>query len=208
MTRSALVTGAAGFIGSHVVDRLLGDGWLVTGLDDFNDFYATSLKRRNVAAHLGHPRYKLVVADIRDPGELASSLHGSFDVIVHLAARAGVRPSLADPVLSQETNVGGTQNVLEVARVRGVPHVVFASSTSVYGVKPRVPWSESDSVLLPISPYASTKISGGSCSAGAPCPMPTGRRRRRCGWRRRHRAPASRRGARITGGCVSAHGQS
>lgn len=160
MTRSALVTGAAGFIGSHLVDRLLGDGWQVTGLDDFNDFYAPSLKRRNVAAHLGHPRYKLVVADIRDPGELAGALRGSFDVIVHLAARAGVRPSIADPVLYQDTNVGGTQNLLEFARVRRVPHIVFASSSSVYGVNPRVPWSESDAVLLPISPYASTKISG------------------------------------------------
>lgn len=159
MSGSALVTGGAGFIGSHVVDRLLGAGWHVTVLDDFNDFYAPALKRMNVAAHVSHHRYTLIEGDIRGP-ETLRRLGGTFDVIVHLAARAGVRPSIADPVLYQDVNVRGTQNLLEFARMRSIPQFVFASSSSVYGVNPRVPWSEDDPVLLPISPYASTKISG------------------------------------------------
>lgn len=159
MSGSALVTGGAGFIGSHLVDRLLGTGWRVTVLDDFNAFYAPALKRSNVAAHLGHDRYALVEGDLCRADAL-ERLDGPFDVIVHLAARAGVRPSIADPVLYQDVNVRGTQTLLEFARARRVPQFVFASSSSVYGVNPRVPWSESDPVLLPISPYASTKISG------------------------------------------------
>lgn len=160
MSQTALVTGGAGFIGSHVVDRLLHDGWQVTVVDDFDDFYDPALKRENIAAHVRHPAYRLVQADIRDQQALRAALPDRFDVIVHLAARAGVRPSIADPVLYQEVNVRGTQNLLELARERQIGQFVFASSSSVYGVNPRVPWSEEDSVLLPISPYASTKISG------------------------------------------------
>jgi UDP-glucuronate 4-epimerase len=159
-TRRVLVTGAAGFIGSHLVDALLADGCDVTGLDNFDPFYARAVKQANVAGHLAHPAYTLVEADVADAGTLADRLSGSFDAIVHLAAKAGVRPSIADPLAYQRANVAGTQNVLELARVRGVPHVVFASSSSVYGVNPRVPWREDDHVLQPISPYASTKVSG------------------------------------------------
>jgi UDP-glucuronate 4-epimerase len=159
MTKSALVTGGAGFIGSHVVDRLLRDGWNVTTVDSFDDFYAVADKRANVARHLDSPRFQLVEADIREPEELAR-LRGSYDVIVHLAARAGVRPSIQQPLLYQDVNVRGTQNLLELARERGIRQFVFASSSSVYGVNPNVPWREDDPVLLPISPYASTKISG------------------------------------------------
>src|SRR5688500_8753751 len=110
MSRNALVTGAAGFIGSHVVDRLLAEGWGVTAVDNFDDFYDVELKRRNVAAHRSHPAYRLVEVDIRDEVALAARLQGSYDVIVHLAARAGVRPSIQQPLLYQDVNVRGTAN--------------------------------------------------------------------------------------------------
>ncbi|AKU92240.1 dTDP-glucose 4,6-dehydratase [Vulgatibacter incomptus] len=154
-----LVTGGAGFIGSHLVDRLLGDGHRVTVVDDFDPFYDPSIKRRNVEPHLRSDRYSLAEIDIRDADALRR-LPGEFDAIVHLAARAGVRPSILDPIGYQEVNVRGTQNVLELARERGIRQFVFASSSSVYGINPRVPWREDDHVLLPISPYASTKVSG------------------------------------------------
>jgi UDP-glucuronate 4-epimerase len=160
MTRTALVTGAAGFIGSHVVDRLLRDGWQVTAVDNFDPFYPLELKHANVREHLTHPHYRLLRIDIRDARALRAQLDGTYDAIVHLAAKAGVRPSISDPVVYQEVNVQGTQNMLELARALGVPQFVFASSSSVYGVNPRVPWQEEDAVLLPISPYASTKVSG------------------------------------------------
>jgi UDP-glucuronate 4-epimerase len=155
------VTGGAGFIGSHLVDSLLADGWQVTALDNFDPYYAAAVKERNVATHLAHPAYRLVRGDLRDTDAAgAARLAGPYDVIVHLAARAGVRPSIDDPVGYQSVNVAGTQQLLELARTLGVPQFVFASSSSVYGVNPRVPWHEDDHVLLPISPYASTKVSG------------------------------------------------
>ncbi len=160
IVRHALVTGAAGFIGSHLVDRLLGEGWRVTAVDNFDPFYAPAVKRRNIAAHLAQERYRLVEADIRDRGALERLLGGGYDVIVHLAAKAGVRPSIQDPIAYQEVNVRGTQNLLELARRWGVRQFVFASSSSVYGVNPDVPWREDTPVLLPISPYAATKVSG------------------------------------------------
>jgi UDP-glucuronate 4-epimerase len=156
-----LVTGAAGFIGSHLVDRLLAEGsWQVVGLDNFDPFYDRSLKTHNIATHLSHPNYQLVEADLRDWASLERSLSGDYDVIVHLAARAGVRPSLEDPIGYQQVNVLGTQNLLELARRWEVKQFVFASSSSVYGVNPHVPWREDDAVLQPISIYASTKVSG------------------------------------------------
>lgn len=160
IVRHALVTGAAGFIGSHLVDRLLSESWRVTAVDNFDPFYAPAVKRRNIAAHLAQERYRLVEADIRDCGALEHLLDGGYDVIVHLAAKAGVRPSIQDPIAYQEVNVRGTQNLLELARCRGVRQFVFASSSSVYGVNPDVPWREDTPVLLPISPYAATKVSG------------------------------------------------
>ena len=160
MSRHALVTGAAGFIGSHLVDRLLADGWRVTALDSFEPFYDVAVKRANVAPHLEHGRYTLVEADLRDGDALSAALRGEYDVVFHLAARAGVRPSIADPLGYQEVNVGGTQRLLELCRAWGTKQFVFASSSSVYGVNPDVPWREDDHVLLPISPYASTKVSG------------------------------------------------
>jgi len=163
--REALITGGAGFIGSHLADRLLADGWRVTVVDNFDPFYDPAVKRANVAPHLGNPHYRLVEADIRDAAAL-DTLLGAWPadpvgaVIVHLAAKAGVRPSIADPVAYGQVNVGGTQNLLELARARGVAQFVFGSSSSVYGVNPRVPWREDDAGLLPISPYAATKVAG------------------------------------------------
>lgn len=158
--KHALVTGGAGFIGSHLVDKLLAEGWQVTVVDNFDPFYDSEIKRRNVAAHVDFENYTLVVGDIRDLDGLRARLNGDYDVIVHLAAKAGVRPSIQDPVGYQEVNVGGTQNLLELAKKWGVKQFVFASSSSVYGVNPNVPWREEDCVLRPISPYASTKVSG------------------------------------------------
>jgi len=154
-----LVTGGAGFIGSHLVDALLADGDEVTVVDNFDPFYPRLVKDVNIAVHRSHPRWRLAEIDLRDRTGL-SKLPGTFDAIVHLAAKAGVRPSIEDPLSYQDVNVAGTQNLLEFARERRVPHFVFASSSSVYGVNPRVPWSEEDHVLEPISPYASTKVSG------------------------------------------------
>jgi UDP-glucuronate 4-epimerase len=155
-----LVTGGAGFIGSHVVDSLLADGDQVTVLDNFDSFYDREVKERNIKDHRTNPRYRLIEADLRDAESLTRELTGPFDVILHLAAMAGVRPSIERPITYQDVNVRGTQNLLEIAARQKVPHFVFASSSSVYGVNPRVPWSEDDFVLQPISPYASTKVSG------------------------------------------------
>ncbi len=160
--KSILVTGGAGFIGSHLVDRLLGEGnWRVTVIDDFNDFYPPEIKRANVAGHLRHDNYRLVEADIRDDLGLAAIFaETKFDVIVHLAARAGVRPSLSEPKLYAETNINGTLNLLELAREHGVKQFVFGSSSSVYGINEKVPFAESDRIHQPISPYAATKAAG------------------------------------------------
>jgi UDP-glucuronate 4-epimerase len=160
--RNVLITGGAGFIGSHLVERLLGEGrWRVHVVDDFNDFYDPALKRRNVAPHLSREDFRLHEADIRDRAALESVFDAdSFDCVVHLAARAGVRPSLAEPLLYAEANIGGTLNLLELARARGVRRFVFGSSSSVYGESERVPFSEDDPVNRPISPYAATKAAG------------------------------------------------
>ena len=158
--RSALVTGGAGFIGSHLVDRLLTEGWQVTVVDNFDPFYDPEIKRRNIAPHRERSNFGLVEADIRDVEALRSRLSGTYDVIVHMAAKAGVRPSIRDPISYQEVNVRGTQNLLELTKEWGVKQFVFATSSTDYGVNPNVPWREDDCVLLPISPYAATKVAG------------------------------------------------
>jgi UDP-glucuronate 4-epimerase len=160
--RNVLVTGGAGFIGSHLVARLLAEGgWRVHVVDDFNDFYDPGLKRRNVAPHLGRDEFRLHEADIRDRAALGRVFEGAgFEVIVHLAARAGVRPSLLEPVLYAETNINGTLNLLELARAHGTRQFVFGSSSSVYGENEKVPFAEDDPVARPISPYAATKAAG------------------------------------------------
>jgi UDP-glucuronate 4-epimerase len=156
-----LITGGAGFIGSHVADRRLGRGDRVVVLDDFNDFYDPRRKRANVAAHSTSPRYRLVEGDIRDR-ELVFRLFAEerFDAVVHLAARAGVRPSLAQPVLYEEVNCVATLHLLEAAIAHGKPRFVFASSSSVYGINSKLPFAEDDPIERPISPYATTKRAG------------------------------------------------
>lgn len=160
--KNILVTGGAGFIGSHLVDRLLAEGqWQITVLDDFNDFYSPEIKRNNIAGHLTEPAYKLVDGDICDTSLVREVFaDGGFDCVVHLAARAGVRPSLRQPRLYNETNVTGTLVLLEAAREFGVGQFVFGSSSSVYGVNCNIPFSEEDRIQKPISPYAATKAAG------------------------------------------------
>jgi UDP-glucuronate 4-epimerase len=155
-----LVTGGAGFIGSHLVDRLLvGGGVRVTVVDNFNDFYDPALKRANIAPHLERDDFELVEADITDSRAMNDLFdRAAFDCVVHLAARAGVRPSLEDPLAYEETNVRGTFTLLEAARLNRTPRFIFGSSSSTYGVNSKVPFSEDDPVANPISPYAATKI--------------------------------------------------
>jgi UDP-glucuronate 4-epimerase len=157
--KEVLVTGGAGFIGSTLVEMLLAEGLRVTVVDNFDSFYGRAVKCRNLASCQNNRNFRLVESDIRDTAALRTYLTGEYDAIVHLAAKAGVRPSIQDPVAYQEVNVRGTQNLLELAREWRTGQFVFASSSSVYGINPRVPWREDDHVLLPISPYASTKVS-------------------------------------------------
>ncbi|MBC8347139.1 MAG: GDP-mannose 4,6-dehydratase [Verrucomicrobia bacterium] len=176
-----LLTGCAGFIGSHILERLLADGHTVVGVDNFDPFYSRALKNANLEKSLAHPNFELLEADLAEPETytklkfLAEGLfdqssvithHSSsvkdaplFDAIIHLAAKAGVRPSIEDPVGYQRANVIATQNLLEFAKENDIKQFVFASSSSVYGENPNVPWSETHNVSGPISPYASTKVS-------------------------------------------------
>lgn len=152
-----LVTGAAGFIGSNLSRSLLQSGrYKVIGLDNFDDFYSREQKEKNLAPFISHEDFQFAEADIRNIDQLLAL--GDIDVIVHLAAKAGVRPSIQNPILYQEVNVAGTQNLLEFARQRNIRQFVFASSSSVYGINENVPWNEEEK-LIPISPYASTKLS-------------------------------------------------
>jgi len=154
-----LVTGGAGFIGSHLVERLLAAGHEVAILDDFNDFYDPLIKRANIAAVSKNVAIHHV--DLRDAAAVRNVFHAEkFDTIVHLAARAGVRPSIQHPQLYYDVNVGGTLHLLEAARLIGVERFIFASSSSVYGVSKTVPFSEDLHLTQTISPYAATKIAG------------------------------------------------
>lgn len=156
-----LVTGGAGFIGSHLCGRLIRDGHEVAALDDLNDFYAPALKRRNLEEVAAWGRFLFVEGDICDEGAVGR-LMDSFrpEAVLHLAARVGVRPSLTEPLRYSRVNVEGTGVVLEAARRCGAERFVFASSSSVYGAVNRVPFSEDDALLRPMSPYAATKIAG------------------------------------------------
>jgi UDP-glucuronate 4-epimerase len=189
-----LLTGCAGFIGSHVLERLLKDGHTVIGVDNFDPFYARTLKDNNLSLAISHlsskDQFDFLEADLaeessytklkfiaeglnalpsqggvlppereRGASESQTGSTGTFDAIIHLAAKAGVRPSIEDPVGYQRAGVAVTQYLLEFARKEGIPRFIFGSSSSVYGVSPDVPWSEADAVTRPISPYASTKVS-------------------------------------------------
>ena len=156
-----LVTGGAGFIGSHTVDRLLTNGHSVVALDDFNDYYDPSFKRRNIAGALKNPRFRLITGDVAHLDKVRNVFKKSKpDMIIHLAARAGVRASVRDPFLCQRVNVEGTLNVLECARESGVKKITFGSTSSVYGLNTKAPFSENDPVPNAVSPYAATKLAG------------------------------------------------
>ncbi len=155
-----LVTGGAGFIGAHVCERLLHDGHEVCVFDDLNDFYSPAIKQSAIRhlQSLAKP-FTFVQGDICDRDALEEVFGGmKFDQVIHLAARAGVRPSLKEPALYQRVNVEGTVNLLETARHRGVRKCTIASSSSVYGVNAKVPFSEADPIFSAISPYAASKL--------------------------------------------------
>lgn len=154
---TVLVTGAAGFIGSHLVERLLARGDTVIGVDNFDPFYARALKERNLEASLANGRFTFHEADCADPAQMSAVVAPSIDAIVHLAAKAGVRPSIADPLGYTRANVVATQVMLEAARLNNVGRFIFGSSSSVYGNNEKVPFAETDPVDMPISPYAATK---------------------------------------------------
>ena len=160
--KNILVTGGAGFIGSHLVDTLLAEGgWNVTVVDDLNDFYSPDIKRSNLESARQNSEFEFLDVDIRDGDKLRELFdRQSFECIVHLAARAGVRPSLCHPKLYAETNIDGTLNLLELARDFEIKQFVFGSSSSVYGINSKVPFAEDDRIHQPISPYASTKAAG------------------------------------------------
>ncbi len=156
-----LLTGGAGFIGSHLAERLLRERHSLLIVDDFNDFYSPETKRKNLSAVRMQGGIDLIEADICDGDRMMHTFEQfSPEIVIHLAARAGVRPSLEQPLLYEQTNVRGTLQVLDLARKHGVRKFVFASSSSIYGSTSRVPFSEEASDPYPISPYGVTKLAG------------------------------------------------
>ncbi|HEY5649426.1 MAG TPA: GDP-mannose 4,6-dehydratase [Nitrospiria bacterium] len=161
MSQTVLVTGGAGFIGSHVADHLLARGDRVVCLDNFDSFYDPAIKRANISDMLSHERFSLVEGDIRDEATVASVFEkNAIDSVFHAAARAGVRPSIQKPILYNDVNLNGTVRLLEASVGAKVRNFVFSSSSSVYGIANRVPFSEDDPADFPISPYAATKRAG------------------------------------------------
>ena len=153
-----LVTGGAGFIGSHLVDRLLNMGKKVICIDNFDPFYEPRIKKKNIEHNLENMNFTLINEDIRNKKKLEEifEMH-SIDKIVHLAARAGVRPSIRDPLLYEDVNIKGTLNLLELCKKYQIKNFIFGSSSSVYGINSKIPFSERDPINFPISPYATSK---------------------------------------------------
>jgi len=152
-----IVTGAAGFIGSHLTERLLDESHFIIGIDNFDDFYNPQIKRLNISSSLKNENFKLFEADIRDSEACDKIITDDVYAIVHLAAKAGVRPSIEQPALYTDVNISGTLVLLEAAKKRNVKKFIFASSSSIYGNNKKIPFSEDDPVDHPISPYAATK---------------------------------------------------
>ena len=157
-----LVTGAAGFIGSHLAERLVARGDRVTGFDNFDEFYPRAVKERNLAGLRRNPAFRLIEGDLTDPQDIESALDtaGRVDAVVHLAALAGVRPSITNPQRYWAVNVNATLHLFATCRARGIKRFVFGSSSSVYGKDSQVPFCESDPCTRPLSPYAATKRAG------------------------------------------------
>ena len=155
-----LITGVAGFIGSHVAEAMLHRGFYVVGIDNFDPYYDPAIKRANVRAVAKHPRFTLTEGDILSAACLDEAFeHGPFGAVIHLAAKAGVRPSLSDPSLYEAVNVGGTIGLLRRLTSQSAMHIVFGSSSSVYGTDTKPPFEETASADRPASPYAATKRS-------------------------------------------------
>ena len=155
------ITGGAGFIGSHLCERLLKDGKEVIAVDDFNDFYDPERKKKNIRDFLKNKKFKVYKEDIRDKDRIKKIFENNkIEVIVHLAARAGIRPSMENPLLYIDVNVNGTLAMLELAKEFNIKKFIFASSSSVYGSNEKIPFSEDDAINNPLSPYAITKIAG------------------------------------------------
>ncbi len=156
-----LVTGGAGFIGSHLCERLLENGNRVVCVDNLNDFYSPAAKRRNLEDCMQNKNFRFYKGDILNKDRIGGIIRKeNIEKIVHLAARAGVRPSIEQPILYSKVNIEGTVNLLEIIRNSRVEHFIFGSSSSVYGINSKIPYSEGDKVDMPISPYATSKIAG------------------------------------------------
>ena len=156
-----LITGAAGFIGSHLSETLLNEGHEIVGFDNFDPFYDREIKERNLEKSLSTGSFNLIEGDLNDSGDMENLFSGQkYDVVIHLAAKAGVRPSIKHPLDYTKVNIQGTQNLLEMMKIEGLKRLVFASSSSVYGNSKVVPYHEEMSVNNPISPYAATKVAG------------------------------------------------
>jgi UDP-glucuronate 4-epimerase len=174
-----LITGGAGFIGSHLCEALVRDGHAVIALDNFDDFYDPARKRENIKELLPNSRFKLIEGDIRNADDVRKAIGSDAEVVVHLAARAGVRPSIEQPLLYQDVNIRGTMVLLEaVRRIKGC-RFIFGGSSSVYGNNAKVPFAEGDNVDSPISPYAATKRAANS--SAAPTTTSTASRLPACG---------------------------
>jgi UDP-glucuronate 4-epimerase len=159
LMKHVLITGGAGFIGSNLIRALFDSGnFKISCIDNFDDFYSRRQKEWNIRTFKDNENFRLIEGDIREAGSF-HKIEGDIDTIVHLAAKAGVRPSIINPVLYLDVNIRGTQMLLEYAKLRSVKQFVFTSSSSVYGINNNVPWRENEN-LMPISPYASSKLSG------------------------------------------------
>lgn len=158
--QTILLTGAAGFIGSNLLEKIV-DKFNIVAVDDFNDFYNPNLKQENINPFLSQKNFTLYKISITNFSDLTQVfINHRIDKIVHLAARAGIRPSIQNPIIYQQVNVGGTLNLLELAKKHAIKHFIYASSSSVYGNQTKIPFCESDPVNEPISPYAASKKAG------------------------------------------------
>lgn len=155
--KKILVTGCAGFIGSHLCEKLLALGYQVSGIDNFDPFYDPAIKHKNLSNFINHPNFEFVETDLADKIELEKNFPANIDLIVHLAAKAGVRPSIEDPSGYIKANIVATQNLLDMMKERNIKKMAFASSSSVYGNTKETPFREDMDVSNPISPYAATK---------------------------------------------------